>query len=281
MLEAIKSAVLVPSAQSPYSLSRVEAYPCLYRRILCVYQNAGKSMNREKILDRVRKLYAMSQSIESSPNEAEIALRRCQSLMLKFGVTFADLETSEFGSSGIGKQFRAVPSYVTLLSSAVAILHDCICVDSGEIEFRGFSIDAEVASLTYEYLSASMERSLRLRKKEGKVPPGRSASFDYRVGFGVSVLNRCKQIHADRQAAEREAHAKASNDPQYASSLIVVKRELVEENCTGDIQGSKRRTVRYRSGSAHSAGAIDGADVSLDEQLGHANQRETLLDSSQ
>ena len=99
-------------------------------------------MDRDKIINRVRKLYAMSQEADSSPHEAEIALRRCQSLMAKFGVTVSELETSEFGSSSIGRSFRNVPSYVTLLSSAVALLHDCICVDSGEIEFRGYSIDA-------------------------------------------------------------------------------------------------------------------------------------------
>ncbi len=226
-------------------------------------------MEREKVIARVRKLYAMSQASESSPNEAEIALRRCQSLMSKFGVTLSELETSEYGTSSIGRHFRSVPSYVTLLSSAVALLHDCICVDSGEIEFRGFSLDAEVATLTYDYLSKSMERSLQLRKKEGAVSPGRSASFDYRVGYGISVLNRCKQIHQERLEAEKKSTTTASNDSTYGSSLVVLKRELIEENCTSDIQGSKRRTVRFRSGSAHSAGASDGSDVSLENQVGH------------
>lgn len=229
-------------------------------------------MNREKVISRVRKLYAMSQEAESSPNEAEIALRRCQSLMTKFGVTEAELETSEFGTSTIGCSFRNVPSYVTLLSSAVALLHDCICVDSGEIEFRGYSIDAEVATMTYSYLVASMERSLQIRKKEGAVLPGRSASFDYRVGFGVAVLNRCRLIHDERMRAESAARNEARNDPTYGSSLVVRKREMVEENCTGDIQGSKKRTVRFRSGAAHSAGAADGSDVSLDNQISNENK---------
>lgn len=229
-------------------------------------------MDRDKILSRVRKLYAMSQEAESSPHEAEIALRRCQSLMSKFGVTLAELETSEFGSSSIGKSFRNVPSYVTLISSAVALLHDCICVDSGEIEFRGYSIDAEVATLTYAYLVASMERSLQLRKKEGAVIPGRSASFDYRVGYGVSLLNRCRKIHDDRLSTEKTAREEAINDPTYGTSLVVMKREMVEQNCTGDIQGSKKRTVRYRRGTAHSAGATDGSKVSLDTQLSNDNK---------
>jgi len=228
-------------------------------------------MEREKVIARVRKLYAMSQEAESSPHEAEIALRRCQSLMSKFGVTIEELETSEYGSSTIGRVFRKVPSYVTLLSSAVALLHDCICVDSGEIEFRGFSLDAEVATLTYEYLSRSMERSLQNRKKSGDVSPGRSASFDYRVGYGISVLNRCRQIHKERIESEQAAQRSACNDSTYGSSLVVLKRELVEEHCTNDIQGSRKRTVRFRSGSAHTAGASDGSDVSLKSQVGHNN----------
>jgi len=232
-------------------------------------------MDREKIISRVRKLYAMSQAADSSPNEAEIALRRCQSLMSKFGVTVGELETSEFGSSTIGRSFRNVPSYVTLISSAVALLHDCICVDSGEIEFRGYSIDAEVATLTYSYLISAMERSLQSRKKEGAVLPGRSASFDYRVGFGVSVLNRCKAIHQERLKAEETARFDARNDPNFSSSLVVRKRELVDEHCTSDIQGSRKRTVRFRRGTAHSAGAADGSDVSLDNQI--SNQQNTAI----
>ena len=224
-------------------------------------------MDREKVIDRVRKLYAMSQASDSSPNEADIALRRCQSLMEKFGVTLSELDTSEYRSSSIGRRFHNVPGYVTLISSAVALLHDCICVDSGEIEFRGFSIDAEVATLTYGYLTSAMERSLQLRKKEGAVPPGRSASFDYRVGYGVAVLNRCKAIHQERLAAEEHARNDAISGSTGGSSLVVLKRSLVEENCTDDIQGSRKRKVRFRSGTAHTAGESDGRDVSLDTQL--------------
>jgi len=120
-----------------------------------------------------------------------------------------------------------------------------------------------------------MERSLQSRKKEGAVLPGRSASFDYRVGFGVSVLNRCKAIHQERLKAEETARFDARNDPNFSSSLVVRKRELVDEHCTSDIQGSRKRTVRFRRGTAHSAGAADGSDVSLDNQI--SNQQNTAI----
>lgn len=219
-------------------------------------------MDRDKVINRVRKLYAMSQAADSSPNEAEIALRRCQSLMEKFGVTFSDLETSDFGAATIGRRFRNVPSHVTLISSAVALLHDCVCIESNEIEFRGFSIDAEVASITYEYLISTMERSLRHHKRNGSVLPGRSASFDYRVGFGVAVLTRCKQIHLERLQAQTQHSAE-----HPGQALLVLKTKLVQENCTSDVQGERKRTVRFRSGKAHSTGLNDGKRVSLQGKI--------------
>lgn len=236
--------------------------------------------DREKLLTRIRKLYAMSRESVSSPHEAEIAMRRCQSLMARFGVTESDLETSEFGASGIGKDFRAVPTYVGVLGSAVALLHDCICVKGRSIEFRGFSIDADVASLTYGYLTDVMERSLKARKADGSVEPGRSASFDYRVGFSLAVLERARKIDKDRQAAEEALRRSAVEDladrhssiPRGAS-LTIRKREIVRENCMEGLVTGRPRRVRYRNGSAHSAGSSDGSKVSLDKQVAGRKNR--------
>ena len=46
--------------------------------------------------------------------------------------------------------------------------------------------------MTFDYLTASMERSLKERKRNGSVEPGRSASFDYRLGFAMAVVSRVK-----------------------------------------------------------------------------------------
>lgn len=239
-----------------------------------------EKQDREKLLERIRKLYAMSRESESSPHEAEIAMRRCQSLMAKFGITEADLETSEFGASSIGKDFRAVPSYVGVLGSAVALLHDCICVKGRTIEFRGFSIDAEVASMTYGYLTDVMERSLKERKREGAVPPGRSASFDYRVGFALAVLERARKIDRERREAEEALRREATgagagtgDDIPRGSSLTVLKREIVRENCMEGLTMGRPKRVRYRNGRAHSAGSDDGSRVSLDKQVGGTRRK--------
>jgi len=225
-------------------------------------------VDRQKLLDRIRRLYAMAQEADSSPHEAEIALRRCRSLMERFGVSESDLETPEFSSSKVGKGYRATPSYVSVLGASVGLLHDCLCVDSGTLEFRGFSVDADVAPLTYHYLFDAMERSLKQRKAAGDVAPGRSASFDYRVGYAISVMRRCQAIDEERKAGRMEVSGDESSETIAVDHALVVKKlELVREACSGDLSRSRPRKVRYRDGEAHRAGTADGDEVSLDQQL--------------
>lgn len=230
-----------------------------------------EARDREKLLERIRKLYAMSRESVSSPHEAEIAMRRCQSLMLRFGISASDLETSAFGASKAGKAFRAVPAYASVLGSAVAMLHDCLCVKSDRIEFRGFSIDAEVAALTYGYLTQVMERSLKQRKNDGSVSPGRSASFDYRVGFALAVLERSRRLDQERRAAEERLQE--GDRDAAGTSLIVRKLEIVRQSCTEGLTTGRPQRVRYRNGEAHCAGSDDGSRVSLDRQLNATDRK--------
>jgi len=233
-------------------------------------------LERQKLLERIRKLYAMAQEADASPHEAEIALRRCRSLMARFGVSESDLETPEFSSSQVGKGYRSTPAYVSVLGASVGLLHDCLCVDTGHIEFRGFSVDAEVAPLTYDYLFDAMERSLKQRKSSGDVAPGRSASFDYRVGFAISVMRRCQALDEERKAAAKAPDvSKDGSHIELDHALVVKKLELVREACTGDLARTRPRKVRYRDGKAHRAGTADGEEVSLDQQL--ETEKRTML----
>ncbi len=234
--------------------------------------NEDRLMDRNKLLDRVRKLYAMSRETESSPHEAEIALRRCESLMARFGITEADLETSDFGTTTLGETFRSVPTHVRVLSSAVGLLHDCLAVKNrGTMEFRGYSIDAEVAALTYEYLKITLERSLRRRKEEGAVAGGRKPSYDYRIGFALAVAERCRTIDRERRQAAQETLRAAGST---GSSLVVRKLEMVREACSQDLVGGSRARIRYRPGAAHASGRSDGTQVSLDRQIAGRQDRE-------
>ncbi len=232
--------------------------------------------DRERLIERVKKLYAMARETDSSPHEAEIALRRCQSLMARFGIQESDLETSDFGARRIDREFRAIPGYVKLLGSAVALLHDCLCVSGRSIEFRGYRVDTEVAGLSYDYLLRSMERSLRQRKSAGLMPPGRAASFDYRVGFAAAVLERCREIDRERRAAEQSADSRSGT---AGGALVVRKLEAVRANCAQGLSTRRPSRIRYRDGAAHAAGSDDGTQVSLDAQIGAPGRRGRIAES--
>ena len=226
---------------------------------------------RERLLERVRKLFAMAQEVEASPHEAEIALRRCQSLMAKYGITEADLETSAFGSVGF-QSGRTLPMHVKYLAAAVARLHDVLFVTGakGFAEFRGFEVDANVARLTLDYLLDAVERALAARKRAGDFPAGRSAAYDYRVGFAIEVGKRADALAAEREKAERAAGGGTG------TALAVRKREIVERECGGDLSTSSFRGRGARDAAARAAGHDDGARVSLDRQVDGTPARPAL-----
>ena len=225
--------------------------------------SATDDPGRERLLERVRKLYAMARETEASPREAEIALRRCQSLMARFGIAESDLETSAFGAAASPR--RSVAMHVRYFGSAVAALHDVLFVTGGAhgVEFRGYGIDVQVARLTLEYLEGAVERSLAARRRAGGFPAGRSAAYDYRVAFASEVYARVDAIVAERCRAERAASS-------AGTALTVRKREIVERECGA---GLATRTARHRGArdrDAADAGRADGGEVSLDPQVGAA-----------
>jgi len=114
-----------------------------------------------------------------------------------------------------------------------------------------------------------MERSLKRRKAEGALAPGRAASFDYRVGFALAVLERCQLIDAQRRQMASEVKSQHNG---AGTSLVVKKLLAVREACTSDLAPTRRRTIRYRDGAAHHAGSDDGDKVSLDDQLAGSKQ---------
>ncbi len=216
--------------------------------------------DRQRVLERVRKLYAMSQETEASPHEAEIALRRCQSLMAKFGISEADLETSAFGTAASPR--RSVAMHARYLGSAVAALHDVLFVTGGldGVEFRGYEIDVDVARMTFEYLENAVERALATRRRAGDFPAGRSAAYDYRIGFAAEVSRRVQAMVAERERAERAASP-------TGTALTVRKREIVDRECGQGLRTNRSTHRGVRDREAAAAGRADGARVSLDPQV--------------
>ncbi len=218
--------------------------------------------DKHKILGRVRRLYAMAQQGGSSPNEAEIALRRCIKLMDEHGITEADLIEKKFSAERTDNSYTRIPSYVRFLGAAVAELHDCVCISTadGHLEFRGFHADAGVAALTFDYLMTAMQKSLLASRKTGDVRSGRMASTDYRNGFVKALTTRVLKI-----VRERTTPQQTIDDQRYA--LVLRKRDIVQRELTNDVTRTSSARMSYRLTPEAVAGYDAGNRVSLNSQL--------------
>ncbi len=184
--------------------------------------------------------------------------------MARFGITEADLETSDF-TVRTAWGAKRVPIHVQDLAMAVGRLHDVLFVLNYDAtpEFRGYEIDVHVATLTVDYLVDAVERALKARRRAGGFPPGRSAAYDYRQGFAREVNDRIAAIVAEREREERSASP-------TGTALTVRKREIVERECGQGLGTSYARARGTRHADAAAARREDGARVSLDRQVGAA-----------
>lgn len=227
----------------------------------------------EKLLDRIRKLYAMSKQTEASPRESVIALARCDSLMKKYGVTEADLETSDFSTTEAHSIMRKMPKHVGILGAAVGVFHDCTVIrdyEKSTLVFQGFTVDAEIAPITLQYLLDSLERSLSVAKRDGTVEAGRSPAHDYRVGFAAEIYTRCKEIDKARRVNEDDAGTSTG------TSLVVRKMALVKEHFY-DPQIGKAPKIKIRQSEALQEGRKAGSKVSLNTQVEQTPKASALL----
>ena len=228
----------------------------------------------DKLIERARKLYAMSNDT-SSPAEAAIALKRVTSMMETYGITAADLEDnrSEFGSVQGGKRYKAMPTWYGILIVGVARYHDCnVVVTNGRATFEGFDKDAIVAPLTLDYLIQVMERGVKRYQKDQKQndpfayfgPSPRQQGSSYRRGYVSEMQNIMFRIAAGRKKEQEEAMEESGG-----TALVVQKKALVEDHF-----GMQRikNAKGVRPTNAAFAGAEGARNTSLNGQVTGSKQ---------
>lgn len=229
-------------------------------------------MNKDKLIERVRKLYAMAQDT-SSPNEAAIAAARVTKLMESEGITLADItkEQTEFGTHSGADYGGNFPAWVNYMAVPIAKLNDCI----GKLEavrvngkartrivFQGFDVDALAATLMLDYLiqaggrqwKALLKSDREMLEQTGGINRGRD---DFRIGFARAIVERLNKINAEREA----------NKPQSdGRSLMVVKAQLVADKYGAARYGKGK--AKTRASVAAGAGYAAGMQTGLNSQVG-------------
>ena len=230
-------------------------------------------MKDAKIIERIRKLYAMSQDT-SSANEAAIAAKRARSLMDQHGVQLSDLETSDMSEQSTSANYRAMPSWYSVLALGVARYNDTIVKRiGGTIVFSGYDVDVAGSILMLDYLITSMDRHLKdFKNRTGMT--GRAESGSFRTGYSGDMQARLTTMADQRKAEQREAakaKAQAANDGSTALVLVEEKAKSVAAKFGRQREKSSRAS--YSSGFGYGAGVKASQRTNINRQVNGGAQR--------
>ena len=229
----------------------------------------------EKIIDRIRKLLAMSKDT-GSPNEAAIAARRVEAMMRQYNLTAADTILGELkAKENLTKQnakgnmwrkkARSIPKWSQTMAVYCCELFDCHvvqCVSREEgvyLQFMGYHTDVEVCIWTYTYL---IEQCKRFSDKFIAQTPGasRSTRMAYHDGVARGVNELLRKAKADKDAADRGSSA--------CTALVVAKRAAIEE-AFGKINYRDTKGRQAKDAAAYWQGLQDGRSVNVNPKAVH------------
>lgn len=239
---------------------------------------------QEKLLDRARKLFAMSQD-DSSPHEAEIAMNRLNKMLSEHDISIADLEkqTNQFDEIGAGEMGR-MPTWYKWLAGAAANLTDTRSLINttsnarnknrkSQIFFQGMNGDSEIAMLMFDYLIDTMKKgciefvnnpdvNTAMDLEMGLITKTKIAN-DYKNGFAMAINQRAQKIKKERKKATQET----ANNSSGSNSLVVVKNTMIA-NHFGKLSRGKTSKVSAHGEGSFRAGERAGASTGLNTQIG-------------
>lgn len=242
----------------------------------------------DKILDRVRKLLALSERA-GTPEEAGTAFAAAQRLIAQHALSEEQIRQARirevggrpdepvlsrliWGADGGG----GVPTWVAILAGAICSVNGCDALvyrSTASIKAWGRASDLEIV---YELLGAVVGQ-IDAMAARCPVARGRTGKNNYRLGAAQVVCERLRQAAAEaRKAIEATAAEQDATAPEAAREVTALALRALDSRvatATGAMRaevaaaGSKIRTApRARSsfdGAARAAGRADGARVNL------------------
>lgn len=223
-------------------------------------------MTRERIIERVRKLLALSNS--SNEHEAALAAAHAQRLLAEHNLAMSELEMQEEGAGEVElKVAKTVPKWLSSLFATVANAFDCFPIvttnqEHSRLRFIGVGEDPGVAACTLQYLIKELRRlasgylsSLELRDA------GLSATDRQRIRTSYLLGG----VHGVRQAMA----AQKAQTPTTSKALVPVKDALIRqyrEEHVGELRTRRSRSSTVVSEAFHQ-GRQDGASLQLNPGL--------------
>lgn len=219
-------------------------------------------MTRERIIERVRKLLALSAS--SNEHEAALAAAHAQRLLAGHNLALSELEVREEGAGEAELQLaRTLPKWISSLFATVAGAFDCFPIvtstaDRSRLRFIGVGEDPGVAACTLQYLISELRRLASGYQRSVEASHGRLSAAD-RQRLRASYL--LGAVHGVRQALNEQK----VQTPTTCTALVPVKDALIRQyrdEHFGPLRTRRSRVSTVLSG-AFLQGRQDGARLRL------------------
>lgn len=206
----------------------------------------------QRALDKIKKCLELSKS--SNENEAAIALRQMQRLMLKHKISQSDVMLSDIGESeAFAFSSKKMPSYINILLDMILNQFECDAIMSTDkkytnsggvkydtnIVFIGQKANAEIAAYSFSVLQRQLisvrKEFIKLtREKTGKklsrYKMSQKANW-FCAGWVIAVTNKVQRIKPDKNtkmliAEYRNREEIGENDLEDIGSINLNKRHI-------------------------------------------------------
>lgn len=204
-----------------------------------------------KILDKIRKLLALSKS--PNENEAAVALAMAQELMLRYNIDNIDLEqesTEDIIEIDFKISYQAEESslrFVYWLGKAFFVKPILIKRNIGQdkikferyIRFIGKQADVAVTTYVFSYMMTILDNKGKEYTKKIKIRK------DYDFGFVTAVCEKLEKIEEDK----RNSTIFNVNEAKNESALILSSRSLIKsfikEKYGDKINDGKQQEIEF------------------------------------
>lgn len=188
--------------------------------------------NKEKLVDRIRKLLALSKS--SNVHEAELAMSKVNELLTTHQIAMSEVLMEDVKTNGVNfgssrKVSETYRSFVKQMAQAAGHIFDCGVVGTGVqggYAFVGTKEDILASEILFDYLFASWKSIVSFDTKQWKERMYETRQYEvkqYKIGhgqgFSIAVHRRAHEL-----VKQRKSQVAASG-----TSLIVLKDQLVKD----------------------------------------------------
>lgn len=223
-------------------------------------------MDRQRVIEKVIKCFALARSQGATPNEAETALRQARSLMKQFNLEALEIDACLASESSIPTGTRRQPAdWLHSLAGTCARAFDCdylayhALTAGWSFKFVGLGISPELASYAYSALHQQLLTARRLHVAEQK-------------RCKLSTKRRRGQIFAEAWISAVSATVRkfASDTPPEAKQTISAFLTLHHPN----LEHSENQVIAAKGHDVRSmyAGWEQGATASIHRGVGHSGR---------